>query len=197
MEVDETARKYKRDEKYTYADYAGWDDDERWELIDGLAWLMAPGPYEPHQGVSSDLVWQLSDFLRGKPCKLRHAPYDVRLNADGEDDTVVQPDIVVICDASKMKKDGCAGAPDLVIEILSPSSVRHDTHRKFLAYKKAGVAEYWIVDPYSKTVQTHILNSGEYITHVYADADEVPVSVLEGCVIKMEEVFADMIGADS
>lgn len=193
MEVKETARDYKLDERYTYADYAGWGDDERWELIDGIAYAMAPGPSEPHQGVSNELARQLSNHLHGKQCKVRTAPFDVRLNADGADDTVVQPDTVVICDSSKIIKTGGIGAPDLVIEVLSPSSMRHDMHRKFYAYKKAGVTEYWIVNPATRTVQTHILNSGEYITHVYADDDEVSVRVLEGCTITLKDVFADMI----
>jgi len=194
MEVDETVRKYKRDERYTYADYAQWDDDKRWELIDGVAYAMAPGPSEPHQGVSIGLAMQLGGFLRGKQCKLRCAPFDVRLNADGADDTVVQPDIVVICDHSIINNAGVAGVPDLVIEILSPSSVRHDMHTKFQLYKKAGVKEYWVVDPGTKMVQTHILSSGEYITRVYSDADDVPVAVLEGCIIKMQDVFAEVVG---
>jgi len=193
MEVDETARKYKREKRYTYTDYASWNDDEHWELIDGVAYAMAPGPSEPHQGVSNGLTWQLNNYLRGKPCKVRSAPFDVRLNADGADDTVVQPDIMVICDISKIKHEGCVGAPDLVVEILSPSSTRHDTHRKFCAYQKAGVKEYWIVNPETKTVQTHILSSGEYITRVYADSDEVPVSVLDGCIIKMQDVFEEVV----
>ena len=193
MEVNETARKYKRDELFTYTNYASWDDGERWELIDGVAYAMAPGLSEPHQGVSNGLTWQLNSFLRGKPCKVRSAPFDVRLNADGADDTVVQPDIMVICDTSKITYAGCVGAPDLVIEILSPGSIRHDMHRKFRAYQKAEVKEYWIVNPETKTVQTHILSYGEYITRVYADSDEVPVSVLDGCIIKMQDVFEEVV----
>jgi len=193
MEVKETAESYRRAEIYTYADYASWDDGERWELIDGVAYLMAPGPSEPHQGVSSGLVAQLSNFLHGKPCKLRFAPFDVRLSADGADDTVLQPDIMVICDSSKIVYSGCVGAPDLVIEILSPGSAKHDMIRKFQAYKKAGVAEYWVINPETRTLQTHILNAGEYLTRVYADTDEVPVHVLKGCNILLQDVFAEIV----
>ena len=182
----------KEERRYTYADYCTWDDGERWELIDGIAYAMAPAPSDGHQSVSGEILFQLSGFLRGKPCKVRSAPYDVRLNADGEDDTVVQPDIVVICDSNKITKTGCVGAPDLVIEILSPSTAKHDTHTKFITYKRAGVREYWIVNPETGIVATHILANGEYISHPYGETDTVPVHVLEGCYISMREVFADI-----
>ena len=183
----------KKAAKYTYADYCTWDANERWELIDGTAYAMAPAPSDGHQGISGEIFLQLGNYLRGKSCKVRSAPYDVRLNSDGADDTVVQPDIVVICDSSKISSKGCAGAPDLVVEVLSKSTARHDMHTKFRTYKAAGVPEYWVVNPDTKTLLTHILVNGEYITQSYGETDVVPVSVLDGCKITMQNVFADLL----
>ena len=181
----------KEEQLYTYADYCTWDDCQRWELIDGVAYAMAPAPSDSHQSIGGEIFTQLSVFLRGKPCKVRSAPYDVRLNADSYDDTVVQPDIVVICDNSKITKSGCVGAPDLVIEVLSRSTSRHDMYTKYNLYKKVGVREYWIVNPETRTVFTNVLADGEYIARAYADTDTVPVNVLKGCQITMRDVFAD------
>jgi Uma2 family endonuclease len=152
--------------------------------------MMAP-PNTSHQWVSRELFGRLFDFLSGKPCQLFSAPFGVRLfpREDLSDDTVVEPDIVVVCDASKLDKRGCNGAPDLIIEILSPSTSRHDQKLKFRKYLEAGVREYWIVDPDQAMVHTHILEDGRYVTRVYDDVDEVPVAVLPGCVIKLGEVF--------
>ena len=116
----------------------------------------------------------------------------MRLNGAGsDDDTVVQPDLVVICDRSKIDDKGCNGAPDMVIEILSPSTARHDKLVKFQLYQNAGVREYWIVDPDTKTVQAHVLESGRYFTAAYGDADTAPVYVLDGCTINLTDVFAE------
>jgi len=96
------AQPMRSEEHYTYADYCKWDDDNRWELIDGIPYMMAPAPTDEHQGISAELSRQIGNFLQNKPCKVRTAPYDVRLNAEEGDDTVVQPDIVVICDSNKI-----------------------------------------------------------------------------------------------
>ena len=183
----EAARKL---EYYTYADYCTWDSDERWELIDGVPCAMAPAPSVAHQSISRRLIRQLDTFLHGKPCEVFYAPIDVRLNADKGDDTVVQPDIIVVCDKSKLE-DGKAviGVPDLVIEILSPSTARLDRITKLTLYRRSGVREYWIVDPDSKAVSVHVLRDGEYIVRAYSDGDSVPVHVLEGCNIDLPQVF--------
>ena len=175
---------------YTYADYCTWDDGCRWELIDGIAYAMVPAPSTEHQGILVELTRQFSNFLKGKQCKVFIAPYDVRLNADSDDDTVVQPDLVVVCDHTKIDVKGCKGAPDIVVEILSPASLKHDRLIKFQAYQKAGVHEYWIVDPDAKTVSVHILDNGRYYVSSYGDADSVRVHVLEGCEIQLQDVFA-------
>ncbi len=181
----------RRDERYTYADYCKWDDGERWELIDGVAYAMSPAPNRMHQSVSGEIFGQLYEFLKGHPCKAFYAPFDVRLDADKEDDTVVQPDIVVICDQSKLDDKGCKGAPDLVVEIVSPSSSRHDKVRKFNKYLVAGVKEYWIVDPGDKTVMVYFLQESSKAVP-YEETDKIPVGVLPECVIDLAPVFADI-----
>ena len=184
------AHKVQKEKHYTYADYCKWPDDERWELIDGRPYAMAPAPGSFHQSVSGEIYFQLKQFLRGKVCKAYISPLDVRLNADTKDNTVVQPDVLVVCDPSKIDEKGCVGAPDMVVEVLSPSSLRHDRLIKFNKYLEAGVREYWIVDPESKTVSAHILKDGAYITSVYSDEDTAPVHVLESCNIDLGEVFS-------
>ena len=183
---------FKKDEHYTYADYCTWGDDVRSELIEGVSYMMSPAPTWRHQGILFDLAGQLRSFLKGKTCKAFTAPFDVRLNADTYDDTVLQPDIVVICDRSKLSGTGCIGAPDMVIEILSPSTAVNDKVLKFNQYLQAGVREYWIVDPDTRTVSVHVLKDGEYMTRAYAGADTVPVYVLEGCTISLPDVFEVM-----
>jgi Uma2 family endonuclease len=175
---------------YTCADVYGWDEDVRAEIIDGELFMTAP-PDRVHQDISRELFGPLCNFLKGKTCKAYAAPFGVRPfpKADLSDDTLVEPDIVVVCDPSQLDKRGCNGAPNLVIEILSPSTSRKDQKTKFRLYQKAGVQEYWIVDPESRVVQVHILNNGNYITTVYDETDEVKVSVLPGCVINLKEVF--------
>ena len=117
----------RQEERYTYADYLKWDDGERWEIIYGKPYLMAPAPSTDHQGISRDITLQIGSFLKGKQCKVFYAPFDVRLfpRDDDTDDTIVQPDIVVVCDRSKFMRTGYSGAPDMVIEILSPRSLGH------------------------------------------------------------------------
>jgi Uma2 family endonuclease len=197
----------KKGKRYTYADYITWSGDFRCELIDGVVYVdgrpydgeppavtaMAPGAAREHQDISSQLHGQLWMFLRGKPCKLYTSPFDVRLFYDAHDDgkTVVQPDIMVVCDKNKISDKGINGAPDFVIEILSPSSLRTDKITKFNQYLNAGVREYWIVDPNDKTVAAHVLINGKYTTTYYGSDSAVPVHVLEGCVIDLEAVFAE------
>jgi Uma2 family endonuclease len=153
---------------------------------------MMSAPLRKHQGISGQLFKQLIIFLTGHPCKVYYAPFDVRLFGRGDnDDTVVQPDITVVCDKSKLDEKGCNGAPDMIIEILSPSTLRHDTVRKFNKYLQAGVREYWIVDPESKTVSVHILENGQYATKEYADTDTISVYILKGCQINIQDVFEE------
>ena len=178
------------DEYYTYADFLKWNDSVRYELIAGAPAMMAP-PSIAHQAISGELYLQIANFLKGRPCKVFHAPVAVRLNAETSDDTVLQPDIVVVCDRSMLDDKSIKGAPDMVIEILSPSTATRDKVVKFNQYLSAGVREYWIVYPDSKTVSVHVLKDGEYFTRAYAGTDAVPVHVLAGCTISLPDVFAD------
>jgi len=174
--------------RYTYADYLTWDDDIRFELIDGVAYMMA-APNVWHQKISRELSFQFTGFLKGKSCEVFAAPISVRLNADTLDDTVVEPDLIVVCDDTKIIKACIKGAPDLVVEILSPSTAQYDKTTKFYSYLRAGVRELWNVDPEAKTLAVNILSDGNYITHSYTSDDTVPVSVLEGLSINLSEVF--------
>jgi Uma2 family endonuclease len=193
MQVNEASSAYAKNEYYTYADYVTWDDDQRWELIDGKPYLMS-APTFNHQSILGEIFRQLASFLKGKKCKALFAPFDVRLNHDTLDDTVVQPDVLVICDRSKLS-DGKAlrGAPDLAVEVLSPSNPKHDTLLKYKKYMESGVQEYWVVDPTLKSVHVHILRDGKYYSEHYSDMDSVPVYVLEGCVVELRDVFDEMI----
>ena len=178
-----------QDQKYTYTDYIALSDDVRYELIDGVFYLLA-SPSETHQRVSMEIARQLANFLVGKNCAVYTAPFDVRLHADADDDTVVVPDIVVVCDRAKLA-DGkaCKGAPDMIIEILSPSTALMDKWRKFNQYLQAGVREYWIVDTVDQFVNVNVFKNGEYINRVYCQTDQIAVDVLDGCIIDLSIVF--------
>lgn len=184
-------------ERYTFADVLEWPDDERAELINGEIFLMAPSPSRGHQGISVELTRQFANYLEGKKCKAYHAPFDVRLfekegDAPEDVDTVVEPDLVVICDPSKLDDRGCKGAPDMVVEILSPSTQRHDRLVKLGLYQRAGVREYWIVNPEDQTVQVLTLSNGLLLPHeVYDRQGVAKVNVLDGCFIELSKVFAE------
>ena len=183
-------------ERYTFADALAWDDGERAELIDGEIYLMAPAPSRPHQKVSGEIFRQLANYLEGKKCEAYSAPFDVRLfeqdgDAPEDVDTVVEPDITVVCDPSRLDDRGCKGAPDMVVEILSPSTRRHDRLVKLNLYQRAGVREYWIVNPQEQTVQVMLLKNG-YLLPVedYGREDMAKVNVLEDCAIQLDKVFS-------
>jgi Uma2 family endonuclease len=175
---------------YTYADYLDRNEEERYELIDGLAVMMSP-PLTSHQRVCRNLFAQILDYLKDKPGEAFFAPFSVRLDPapDLSDTTVLEPDIVVVLDPSKIDSRGCNGAPDFVIEVLSPSTARHDRLIKYQKYLRAGVNEYWIADPDTKSVQACVLERGGYIVNMYGDTARVPVGVLPGCRINLSVVF--------
>jgi len=186
----------KPDLKYTYDDYKTWSDDERWELIDGEVYNMSPAPRRIHQIVLGNLFFLIKGYLKGKNCEVYGAPIDVRLpltkdNSDIKIDTVVQPDIVVVCDQSKLDDAGCIGAPDLVIEIISESTANKDLKIKFNLYEKVGVKEYWIVFPDEKIIQIYKLVNNEYgKPEVYDLDDKVTVGLFTDLVIDLKEVFS-------
>lgn len=184
-------------EGYTFADYAAWDESERMELIDGKP-VMQAVPSILHQWVVGGIYNQLSQYLAGKGCKAFVAPLAVQLFADSDtpDDkvkTVVEPDIMVICDPEKLRKGNCVtGAPDLIVEVLSPSTQRHDRLTKFNLYWSAGVREYWIVSLAEKSVQVFLLKDGEYRqADVGFEGDRLKVNILEDCEIDLAAVFAE------
>lgn len=183
-------------DNYTYGDYLTWPEEERWEIIDGVPHMMAP-PSRIHQEILTELLTQFRNYLREKPCKVYPAPFGVRLpvgneKTDQEIKTAVEPDIVVVCDQSKLDDRGCKGAPDLIIEIVSPASVKNDMLKKFNLYEKAGVKEYWIVEPNGKIVTVFILGeNGRYgRQEVYSEDDEIQVSVVKDLKINLKSVFA-------
>lgn len=188
----------KADMRYTYDDYLTWDDNERWELIDGIAYNMSPAPSRRHQEISQNLSRKIGNYLEGKPCKVYAAPFDVRLPLEqheqpGSSSNVVQPDIVVVCDSSKLDDRGCLGAPDLVIEILSPSTAKIDMVLKLNLYEKAGVKEYWLVHPTDHTVTVFKLGDdgifGRY--EVYDQTEQLTVGIFSDLVIDLSEIFTE------
>lgn len=184
----------KEEEKYTYKDYLGWPDEERWELIDGIAYDMSPAPSVDHQDILGILFTEFSVYLRGKPCKVFLAPLDVILPKDYETEedcqTVVQPDILVICDKTKLDSKKCKGAPDLVIEILSPSTSKKDMTVKFSLYERVGVKEYWIVHPLDKTIFVYKLEDNKYArAEMYSAEDKIKVGIFEELEIDLTTVF--------
>ncbi|GHV75181.1 hypothetical protein AGMMS49942_00020 [Spirochaetia bacterium] len=182
----------KEETVFTYADVLEWDDDVHAEIIDGEIYMMAE-PLTVHQDILRELYVPICNFLKGKPCKAYCAPFGVRPEPkwDNSDKTRVQPDITVICDESKIADRGCHGAPDFIIEILSPSTSQVDLKVKFELYQRIGVREYWIVDPKLRRVYVHLLSNGAYTTTTYDDTGTVGVKVLPGCIINLKEVFPD------
>ena len=184
-----------QEKQWTYADMLTWSEEERVELVYGQPHMMAP-PSRRHQEISGALYLQLGSFLKDKKCRVYHAPFGVRLferegDSPSQVDTLVEPDLTVVCDPDKLDDAGCKGAPDLIIEIISPSTQRHDRLVKYNLYQRAGVREYWIVDPASRTVSVYTLEDGAYhAAAVYAGTDCVPVGVLEGCGVELAGVFA-------
>ena len=181
--------------RYTFADLLAWDEDERIEIIDGEAFITAT-PLRVHHEIIRELLLQIGNYLQGKRCRVYPAPFGVRLfEQDGdrpEDvDTMVEPDITVVCDPEKLDQYGCKGAPDMVIEILSPSNRRHDLLVKHRLYQRAGVREYWIVDPEKNVVQVHQLEDGHYgAAEVYLTGN-VPVSLWDDFSVDLTRVFTE------
>ena len=185
--------------RYSYADYLLWFDDKRRELIDGFIHLMTPAPARKHQEISGKLFFLIYGHLLNHKanCKVYAAPFDVRLPiSETETDekniyTVVQPDITVVCDPNKLDEKGCIGAPDLIIEIVSPSTLKKDVTDKFKIYEKAGVKEYWIVNPNDENINVFILNnSGEYeFKGIFAGDMPVKVSIFKDLIINLKDVF--------
>ena len=150
---------------YSYADYLLWQFQDRVELIKGFILKMSPAPSMVHQRISNNVSYELNNYFKRKPCDVFVAPFDVRLPIPSakKDSTVVQPDLCIICDESKLDARGCNGTPDLMIEIISSSNSKHDVHTKFNLYQEAGVKEYWIIEPNDKIILVYTLVNSEFI----------------------------------
>lgn len=183
---------------YTYADYLLWQFEEAVELIKGKIYLMSPAPKRKHQKISTQLQRRLYKFLETQTCEVYDAPFDVRLpNPDYKPGnnkkvfTVVQPDICVICDASKLDDNGCVGPPEFIIEITSPSTSKKDFNEKYYLYESAGVNEYWIVVPEMDTVYTFFLENGKYTQTGFYEKEGVAISSqFSDFQVIIQEIFA-------
>jgi Uma2 family endonuclease len=176
-----------QNKRYTFADYLTWMDEKRRELINGFVNLMTPAPSTRHQIISGGIYGQLWQKLKKNKCNVFAAPFDVRFpskNGEVSDDkvhTVVQPDICIICDEAKLDDKGCIGAPDLIVEILSHSSVKKDVEDKFKLYEENGVKEYWIVHPNDETLSVFFLENGKYLHQgIYTSGSKVKIGIFEG-----------------
>jgi Uma2 family endonuclease len=187
--------------QYSYAEYLSWQFSERIELLKGyIKKMAAPNPF--HQEVSMELGNYLKNYLdsKGKPCKVFTAPFDVRLYnyaksavADKDIYTVVQPDLCVICDKSKIDKRGCLGSPDLIIEILSESNLQTDLKDKYALYQENGVGEYWIVFPIEKMIQKFLLADNKYqIAGFYMENEIISPTLFPDLEIDLQKVFEEI-----
>ena len=188
----------KFDRKYTYADYKKWEDGERWELIYGEAYNMSPAPTRTHQIISGNLFFLIKGYLEDKKCQVYAAPFDVRFvdraNQSDEDiETVVQPDISIICDNDKLDDAGCKGAPDLIVEILSPHTSRKDLNEKFYLYEKHKVKEYWVIYSYERLLHVYKLGEdGKYGSSViYGLDDKLSTTIFPELIVDINEVFEE------
>jgi len=179
---------------YSYADYFKWPFEDRVELIKGKIFKMSPAPNFDHQVLAGEIYGNLRDFLKKQKCKAFVSPFDVRFPRKSKEDkdifTVLQPDVCVVCDTSKYDKRGCVGAPDIVVEILSPSNNEKELKNKFDIYEESGVQEYWIVSPQDKTFLVNRLVDGHYVTsRPMVAGDIVTTTVLPGFEMDLKELF--------
>lgn len=193
--MSESAERKKQ--RFTYQEYLTWPQEERWELIDGVPYNMTPAPTRLHQLISRQLLTLFNNYLTGKSCEVYHAPFDVRLpqplESDEQTSSVVQPDILVVCDKAKLDDRGCKGSPDLVVEIVSPTTFQKDLKEKFNLYERAGVREYWIVYPDQKTISAFSLTTeGKFgRPEIYADTDLIAVGIFPDLTINLSQVFVE------
>ena len=183
---------------FTYADYAAWPEEERWELIGGRAYAMSPAPRRVHQQIVGALYRQVQNQLEGGPCEGYVSPFDVRLpeplEETGKASNVVQPDVSVFCDREKLDDAGAVGAPAFVAEIISPSTRRKDRGAKLDLYERHGVKEYWIVDPELRSVEIWLLDeNGVYGEAVLHRAEgTVELASVPGVTVDLAALFAAM-----
>jgi Uma2 family endonuclease len=173
-------------ERFTWRDYRSWSDDERWEIIGGEAFAMTPAPILRHQRIVTELNRQMANAFLDKPCSVFVSPTDVKLS----EEDVVQPDLLVVCDESKMKRTHIEGVPTLVVEVLSPSTVAFDRVRKLRLYAVSGVQEVWLVTPYPHTVEVFALDGDEYrLAGVYGKEDTLTSRRFSELTIDLDRLF--------
>jgi Uma2 family endonuclease len=183
---------------YSYAHYLNWLFDERVELIKGKIFKMSPAPSRVHQEVFGAIFLSIGNFLKNKPCKIYGAPFDVRFptksKADKDVFTVLQPDICVVCDLNKLDDKGCIGAPDLVIEILSPGNNKKELLNKYKVYEEFGVKEYWVVSQSDQSILIYTLDDlGKFQpSKIFTLSEKITSSVLPGFVLNLDDVFEDL-----
>ena len=182
--------------RYSYADYLTWHFQERVELIRGWIQKMSPAPGTNHQAVSITIQGEMYNFFKKNSCQFFDAPFDVRLldkkksKEDQEVYTVVQPDLCVICDAKKIDDRGCIGAPDLIVEIVSPGNSKREMKTKYELYEENGVREYWIANPLEKNIMLYILKAKKYqLSKIYFDDDTIESVLFKGLRIELKEIF--------
>lgn len=185
----------KEEKKYSYADYLNWPEGERYEIIDGVPYMQA-APSPMHQEILNSINVQFYNYLVGKPCKVYPAPFCVRLTNEEENrnediNKIVEPDITIVCDKSKIDEKGCNGAPDMIVEVMSPSSIKMDRFIKFNKYEKAGVKEYWIVEPEGRIVSVFVLQENLRYGRpdVYSEDDKIKVSIFPDFIVNLKPVF--------
>lgn len=181
--------------KYSYADYLTWPEGERWEIIEGVPYMKA-APSTIHQEILMEISRQIANHLRGKSCKVYPSPFCVKLTKGDEKSNedikkVVEPDITIVCDKSKVDEKGCNGAPDMIVEIISPSSIKTDRIIKFNMYEQAGVKEYWIIEPEGKIVSVFVLQeNGRYgRQEVYSEDDQITSYIIPDLTIDLKHIF--------
>lgn len=183
---------------YSYAHYLNWLFDERVELIKGKIFKMNPAPSRVHQEIFGAIFLPIGNFLKNKPCKVYGAPFDVRFPknsiADKDVFTVLQPDICVVCDLTKLDDKGCIGAPDIVIEILSPGNNKKELLHKYKVYQEFGVKEYWVVSQSDQSILIYTLDAfGKFQpSKIFTLSEEITSSVLPGFVLKLDDVFEEI-----
>lgn len=177
---------------YTYSDYLLWQFSERVELIKGFISKMSPAPSSNHQKISQNINKYFLNLFNNHPCNVFVAPFDVRLpiKSAKKDTTVVQPDICIICDEDKIDDKGCNGAPDLIVEILSPKNSKHDVDTKFNLYQESGVKEYWMVEPEARIVLVYSLINDEYSgLKPFSEGEIIKSLLFPEMKIAVEDVF--------
>lgn len=185
---------------YTYADYYSWKFEERLELIKGKIFKMSPAPTGNHQLISFNISGELYNFLKDKPCKAFAAPFDVRLvrekTSDKKIKNVVQPDVCVICDLEKMADPrSCLGAPDIIVEILSPGNNKKEVKTKYDLYEEFGVKEYWVVYPSEQIMMRYVLTEkGKFVNEggAMTSGDKIVTPILPGFELAMDDVFRNL-----